>query len=270
MIKRWLFFLVDNNPAERAPSTGNELRSLTAHHLDLPLGGVHLDAAWTKNRKPGFQPLPQATLDRMRAFGESEEPLRLYEGADRRGCSRTPIPSSPLLFVPSQPARSVKRDLKQAGIPEFIVGKGKLDFHAVRVAFINFLIESGLATPKEVQELARHSTLDLAMNVSGRTREDRLRAAVEQIGQLVRPIDDRVPSVSTPSAGSELKSATPFETRDCASKKTGSSDRTRTQFQPIPNLRRISPEVREVLAESSVTAHSPKRRIAVSRSSHAQ
>ena len=57
------------------------------------------------------------------------------------------------------------------------------------------------------------------MNVYGRTREDRLRAAVEQIGQLVRPTDDRVPSVSTPSAGSELKSATPFETRDCDSNK---------------------------------------------------
>ena len=47
------------------------------------------------------------------------------------------------------------------------------------------MLESGLATPKEVQELARHSTLDLTMNVYGRRRAERLSAAVESVGDVV-------------------------------------------------------------------------------------
>src|SRR5262249_784977 len=34
-----------------------ELTALTVRHLDTKRGGVELDAAWTKSRKGGFQPL---------------------------------------------------------------------------------------------------------------------------------------------------------------------------------------------------------------------
>ena len=54
---------------------------------------------------------------------------------------------------------------------------GKIDFHACRTACVNLVLESG-ATVTEAQELARHSTPDLTMNVYGRTREDRLTQAV--------------------------------------------------------------------------------------------
>ena len=36
----------------------NELRHLTFEHLDATSFGLHLDAAWTKNRKPGSSPCP--------------------------------------------------------------------------------------------------------------------------------------------------------------------------------------------------------------------
>ncbi len=36
----------------------NELRSLTQAHLDTVNSGLRLDPRWTKNREPGFQPLP--------------------------------------------------------------------------------------------------------------------------------------------------------------------------------------------------------------------
>jgi integrase len=36
----------------------NELRSLTRAHLDTVNKGLRLEPAWTKNREPGFQPLP--------------------------------------------------------------------------------------------------------------------------------------------------------------------------------------------------------------------
>ena len=44
----------------------------------------------------------------------------------------------------------------RAGIPKDAIG-GKLDFHAVRLAYINLIIEAG-ATVKEAQTLARHAT----------------------------------------------------------------------------------------------------------------
>ena len=60
----------------------------------------------------------------------------------------------------------LKIDLEVAGIPQH-TPKDKLDFHACRVAFINLILDQGQVTPKEAQELARHSTLDLTMNVYG-------------------------------------------------------------------------------------------------------
>jgi integrase len=47
---------------EMALCTGlraGELQALRVSHLDPSKGGVHLEAAWTKNRKGGFQPLPK-------------------------------------------------------------------------------------------------------------------------------------------------------------------------------------------------------------------
>jgi hypothetical protein len=46
---------------------------------------------------------------------------------------------NPLLYVPSHPARSLDMDLEKAGIPK-VTPKGKIDFHAVRLAYINLVI----------------------------------------------------------------------------------------------------------------------------------
>ena len=47
----------------------------------------------------------------------------------------------------------------QANRPE-----GVVDFHAVRVAYINLVRQEGGADPKEAQELARHSSIDMTHN----------------------------------------------------------------------------------------------------------
>jgi integrase len=58
----------------------------------------------------------------------------------------------------------LKRDLKAAEIP-YKDEKGRFaDFHALRYTFITNLVKSGV-TPKLAQMLARHSTIDLTMNV---------------------------------------------------------------------------------------------------------
>jgi integrase len=164
----------------------NELRNLTVEHLDVARGGLHLDAAWTKNRKPGFQPLPASLVARLVASAGAAKAM--YENSYARGSSNlamSAIPANPLLHVPSHTARSLDYDLKAAGIPK-ITPAGKLDFHAVRLAYINLVIEGGVSV-KEAQALARHATPELTMNVYGRTRDERLWNAVEQVAQTVLP-----------------------------------------------------------------------------------
>ncbi len=51
-----------------------ELRSLTLAHLDKTRNGLHLDAASTKNRQAGFQPLPGQLVEDLFAFASARYP----------------------------------------------------------------------------------------------------------------------------------------------------------------------------------------------------
>ena len=113
-------------------------------------------------------------------------------------------------------ARAIDKALKAAGIPKHAVG-GKSDFHACRVAYIDLVIESEVSV-KEAQELARHATPDLTMNVYGRAREERLGEAVERVGEAVLPAE-RVPAQSRQVGGAETESATLIEAEGCARSK---------------------------------------------------
>ena len=46
------------------------------------------------------------------------------------------IPATPLLYVPRDLAPTLDKDLRAAGIPKYTKA-GKLDFHALRVTYIN-------------------------------------------------------------------------------------------------------------------------------------
>ena len=94
---------------------------------------------------------------------------------------------------------------------------GKLDFHAIRNAYINLVLDSDV-TAREAQALARHSTPDLTFNIYGRPRHDRMTEAVEQIGKRLFSTPDRVPSVHRLAVGAEQETATPWDTKDCGSK----------------------------------------------------
>jgi len=143
-----------------------ELQALVVGDLDIERGGLLLHAEWTKNRQAGFQPLPRALVDRLALT------------------ARGKAASEPLLFVSCDASKSFARDLRRAGIP--LALDGKLDFHAMRVAYVTFLLESG-ADVKTVQTLARHSNPSLTLNTYGRARADRLAAAAELIGNAVLP-----------------------------------------------------------------------------------
>ena len=143
-----------------------ELRALRARHLDVDGGGVRLEAAWTKNRKASFQPLPAWLVQRLGATVEGK-------AADGR-----------LLYVPSHPARDFDEDLRRASIAK-TSPEGKLDFHACRVAYVSWVVEAG-ATLKEAQALARHASPEMTMNTYARTRSERLVEVTEIVGRNLR------------------------------------------------------------------------------------
>ena len=158
-----------------------ELRSLTLNHLDVEKCGLRLEAAWTKNRKPGFQPLPKRLVQHLVEFSKTEFISEMYHKHYRKAVP----PDNALLYVPSHPAREMDKDLKAVGIAKETCD-GKLDFHALRTGYITLAFEAG-ATSKEAQTLARHSSAHLTENVYARTRDERLSEITENIGNIVIP-----------------------------------------------------------------------------------
>lgn len=157
----------------------NELRSLTRAHLDTVHSGLRLEPAWTKNREPGFQPLPAKFVKQLVSFADSG----IVPGLYRQFARTLAYPKDALVFVNSHPARECDGFLKAAGIPK-ATPEGKLCFHALRTSFITFTYEAG-ATHKEAQELARHATPGLTANTYARTRNDRLIGITDRIAEKV-------------------------------------------------------------------------------------
>ncbi len=182
---------------ETAICTGlraGELRALKVRHLDALRSGLRLEAAWTKNRKAGFQPMPKALAVKLAAVSHGKHP------------------GDPLLNVPLHPSRAMGFDMVRADIKKHLPG-GKLDFHALRNVYINRVIESG-ATTKEAQALARHSSPELTMNTYGRTRPERLTELSEAAGKGVLPMES-TKSAQRKAAGAEA---------DCVMIGTGSGN----------------------------------------------
>jgi len=147
----------------------NELRSLIVSDLDVDRGGLVLRSSWTKNRQDDFQPLPQHLVEDLAKSVKEKEP------------------GERLLWVPAHPARYLKKDLDRCGIKhrETDHPDGKVDFHACRVAYTTFVVESG-ASVKEAQALARHSDPKLTMNTYAKARDARLKNLAESVGSMVR------------------------------------------------------------------------------------
>ena len=195
----------------------NELRCLSIADLDEEQSGLRLHSSWTKNRQDGFQPLPRSLTTRLVEFARSGETLRTYERLQNRSDATRTYPADPLIHVPSHTSRALDADLAAAGIEKW-TSRGKIDFHSLRVTYINLVIDNR-ATVKEAQALARHATSDMTMNVYGRTRSDRLSEIVEDVARGIEFEQECVPDVYRQAVGSEQESATPLNNRELRSLK---------------------------------------------------
>ncbi|MFH1740578.1 MAG: site-specific integrase [bacterium] len=176
-----------------------ELRSLTVEHLDVKRTGLLLDGEWTKNRKQGFQPVPRWLTGELKDFVDSGSAVELYRRDSRN--RRRAILERPLLFVPRDPSYELEKDLANAGIAKH-TAEGKVDFHSLRTTFVSLIVEAG-ASAKEAQTLARHSTVDLTMNVYARAREERLAEVAERLGETVLQEGECAHSVHAQAVGAE-------------------------------------------------------------------
>ena len=164
----------------------DELRQLEPEMLDREECAIRIPKHIDKDRKDRVQYIPAALMERLVAFVAAGEAKKIYartykQQGERKGKKKPP--KNPLLYVPTNSATMLKRDLKVAGIP-YETQKGVLNFHALRTAYINFILDVA-PDVKTAQELARHATAEMTLNVYGRAKEDRLRAVVESVGQIV-------------------------------------------------------------------------------------
>ena len=90
-----------------------------------------------------------------------------------------------------------------------------MDFHACRVAFVTFVVESGV-TVKEAQALARHESPEITMNTYARARDERLSEAAEAIGALVEPGQIYDTGMTRVAAGAEGLSPNKKAPKACA------------------------------------------------------
>ena len=98
-----------------------------------------------------------------------------------------------MLVVPQNTSLMLDIDLRAAGIPKD-TPEGKVDFHALRVAYVTFIFEGG-ATPPEARELARHRHPELTLGVYARTRTARLQALVDEVAMTILPDAKCAPGV---------------------------------------------------------------------------
>ena len=69
-----------------------------------------------------------------------------------------------------------------------------MDFHALRVTFITLIIEAG-ANIKEAQELARHSTPEMTLNIYARTNKKKLAEVIKTVGENLEVTPTGTPPV---------------------------------------------------------------------------
>ncbi len=76
----------------------------------------------------------------------------------------------------------VKELAEKAGVAQLNTN-GKIDFHAMRTTYINYLIP--ITDAKTTQELARHEDVNTTLKVYGRGNEERMRTAVNVIADSI-------------------------------------------------------------------------------------
>ena len=168
----------------------NELAHLKVKHVAIPQGGLWLEAEWTKSRKPGFQYLPFWLMEEIANSVNSDPETMIFHGL-------------------SHAVRKLDADLKRAGIPKHLPGKGKLDFHSLRGAFSSLIDQAG-ASIGENQNLTRHASPRTTFDRYVKADSGRMRQLVEFVGNSIKSLIANATEPQRKVAGLESLSPNSF------------------------------------------------------------
>jgi integrase len=163
-----------------AASTGlrySEIASITPASFDWKAPSVTIRAAYTKNGDPATLPLP----------GDLVSDLRPFVAKVPAGSSVWPMSR------PGKGAVMIQADLKAAGIEYQDVSGQFFDFHALRCETATLADQAGIS-PRVVQKLMRHSTLELTGRYT-RPRAVDIENATSRLPSL-KPNGDRPQSMA--------------------------------------------------------------------------
>ena len=151
-----------------AASTGlrySEIASVTPTSFDWKAPSVTVSAAYTKNGDPATLPIPKDQVD----------DLRPYVATLAAGSAAFPLPDN-------KGAEILRVDLDAAGIPYRDDAGLVFDFHSLRCEMATLLDAAGVS-PRVVQRLMRHSSLDMT-NRYTRPRVADAKAAASRLPSL--------------------------------------------------------------------------------------
>jgi integrase len=171
----------------------SEIGSITPELFDWDAPSVTVAAAYTKNGDSATLPFPGDLADDLRAYVVTLEP------------------STPVFPLPRDKGASILRvDLEAAGIPYRDASGLVFDFHSLRCETATLADAVGV-TPRVVQKLMRHSTLEVTGRYT-RPRAVDVEAAAAKLPSL-RPEGDRPEALAaTGSDGTSSRAVPRIET----------------------------------------------------------
>jgi len=173
----------------------SELASLTPTAFDLNSepATVTLAAADEKRRRGAVQPLPPGLADLLRPWVEGKSPDdRLWPGpwADQKRAGRflrLDLSAARAAWLEETKDEAERTELEKSDFLKWEDSQGRFaDFHSLRHTYLSQLGRSG-ASPKAMQLLARHSTVELTLGRYTHAGLFDLAAAVDRLPRL--PVD---------------------------------------------------------------------------------
>ena len=156
-----------------AASTGlrySEIASIEPASFDWKAPSVIVTAGYTKNGDPASLPIPSDLADDLARY------------------VATIAPGTPVFPLPEKGVKMLRADLQAAGIPYVDASGLFFDFHSLRCQMATMADAAGV-TPRVVQRLMRHSTLELTGRYT-RPRAVDIEAAAGMLPSL-KPTGDR-------------------------------------------------------------------------------
>jgi Phage integrase family len=152
----------------------SELASLTPESFDLDgnHATVTVEAAYSKHRREDVLPVHDSLVALLRPWlATKPEGQSVWPGNWAKGKKAGAMLKADLLRARTAWIKEAAKDedeMKRRQRSKFLAYKDDdgryADFHALRHTFITNMVKSGVS-PKAAQSLARHSTIDLTMNV---------------------------------------------------------------------------------------------------------